>query len=184
MKKPILMIHTVQDKFLNYKLDNYTLTFDDGLYNHFYYYPKIKEINTEKVFFISTNIICEGKQSSDFIDSERCHEKAFMGNKEDFMTLNQIKYLSEEENVFIGGHSHFHTNLKQISSLNEKVGHIKKDTELMLEWFQKELNMFPKKFCFPYNDDLDGIYKSILKTYGISEFYGKERLSIDGNIPF
>lgn len=183
MKKPVLMIHTIQDNYLNYDLGNYTLTFDDGLYNHFYYYPKFKEIKTQKIFFISTNIICNSKQSSKFISSEECHKKAFLGNKEDFMSLEQIYYLSKEENVFIGGHSHFHKKLNLLDSLNDKINHIKKDTELMLEWFQKNLNLFPNKFCFPYNDDLNGLYKLILKSYGIDEFYGKERLSIDENIP-
>lgn len=179
MEKTVLMIHTIRDEFLNCKLKNHILTFDDGLYNHFYYYPKIKKIQTEKIFFISTNIICDGNQSINFIKSEECHKKAFIGIKEDFMTLKQIKYLSEEENVFIGGHSHFHKNLKVLSKLSDKINHIKQDTELMLDWFHKNLNLFPKKFCFPYNDDLNGLYSSILKSYGISEFYGKERLAIE-----
>ncbi len=173
------MIHTIQDKLLNHRLEDYILTFDDGLYNHFYYYPKIKKLKTEKIFFISTDIICDGKQSKLFINSEECHKKAYMGNKENFMTLEQIKYLSEEKNVFIGGHSHFHKNLNLFSNLNDTISHIKKDTELMLEWFHKKLNLFPNKFCFPYNDDLNGLYKSILKTYGINQFYGKERLAIE-----
>lgn len=183
MKKTVLMIHTIKDKLLNYQLDDYILTFDDGLYNHFYYYPKIKEIETKKIFFISTNIICKGKQSTKFISSEECHKKAFLGNKEDFMTVDQIKYLSEEENVFVGGHSHFHKNLNLLNTLSDKIDHIKRDTELMLEWFQKNLNTFPNKFCFPYNDDLNGLYTLVLKTYGINEFYGKERFSIDENTP-
>lgn len=182
MKKSALMIHTIQDDFLKIKLEDYILTFDDGLYNHFYYYPKLKLIQTEKIFFISTNIICNTKQSKSFLSSEECHKKAFMGNKEDFMNLEQLEYLSKERNVFIGGHSHFHKNLNTLSNLNDKVNHIKKDTELMLEWFHKNLNSFPSKFCFPYNDDLNGLYKSILMTYGINEFYGKERIPIDGNI--
>jgi hypothetical protein len=182
MKKSALMIHTIQDDFLKIKLENYILTFDDGLYNHFYYYPKLKLIQTEKIFFISTNIICNTKQSKSFLSSEECHKKAFMGNKEDFMNLEQLEYLSKERNVFIGGHSHFHKNLNTLSNLNDKVNHIKKDTELMLEWFHKNLNLFPNKFCFPYNDDLNGLYKSILMTYGINEFYGKERISIEGCI--
>jgi hypothetical protein len=183
MEKSVLMIHTFEDNFLKLDLKNYILTFDDGLYNHFYYYSKIKTIPTEKIFFISTNIIGSQKQSKNFISSKECHEKSFNGNNEDFMNLDQIMYLSEQENVFIGGHSHFHKSLNSFSSLNDKINHIKKDTELMLEWFQKNLNFFPEKFCFPYNDDLNGLYKSILKTYGIKQFYGKERISIDENTP-
>lgn len=182
MEKPVLMLHTIEDKFLNLKLDDYILTFDDGLYNHFYYYPKLKTIKTEKVFFISSNIIGGQKQSKNFICSRECHKKHVNGNNEDFMNLDQIKYLSEQENVFIGGHSHFHRNLNIFSNLKDKIEHIKKDTELMLEWFQKNLNLFPIKFCFPYNDDLNGLYPEILKKYGISEFFGKERIVIENII--
>lgn len=180
MKKSVLMIHTIQDDIFKHQLSNYVLTFDDGLYNHFYYYSKIKNISTEKIFFISTNNICNGRQSNNFISSEECHKKAFLGNKEDFISLEQLKYLSEEKNVFIGGHSHFHKNLKVLHKLSDKISHIKRDTELMLEWFHKNLNLFPTKFCFPYNDDLNGLYKLVLKEYGINEFYGKERIDIQG----
>ena len=179
MKKSVLMVHTIRDEFLKLELEDYILTFDDGLYNHFCYYPKLKHIQTEKIFFISTNIISNTKQSKSFLSSEECHKKAFMGNKEDFMNLEQLQYLSKETNVFIGGHSHFHKNLNTLSNLNDKVNHIKKDTELMIEWFEKNLNLFPDKFCFPYNDDLNGLYQTILKTYGINEFYGRERVSIE-----
>jgi hypothetical protein len=111
MDKPVLMIHKIEKNSIVPKLKDFVLTFDDGLYNHFYYYPKIEEIETEKIFFVSTNIICKGKQSKKFISSEKCHKKAFEGNYEDFMNVDQISYLSTRKNVIIGGHSHFHKNL-------------------------------------------------------------------------
>lgn len=180
MEKPVLMIHEV-DSFLfeNNDLKNYTLTFDDGLYSQFYYYQNLKKIDTQKIFFISSNIICEGKQSSTFPTCQEAHEKSFSGNKEDYMSLEQIQFLNGEEDVTIGGHGHFHKNLNNFKNLNEKINYIKKDTELMLEWFEKNLNFTPKKFCFPYNNDLNGLYKLILKTYGFNEFYGKERLTFN-----
>lgn len=179
MQKQVLMIHEICDNFFNKKdLENYILTFDDGLYNHFLHFDKLKKIKTEKIFFISTNIICEGTQSEEFLDCKTCHEKAFSGNKENYMNLEQIKMLKNEEGFFIGAHSHFHKNLKLFSSLNDKISHIKNDTELMLNWFESNLNFRPSKFCFPYNDDLDGIYKILLKKYGFTDFFGKERLSV------
>jgi peptidoglycan/xylan/chitin deacetylase (PgdA/CDA1 family) len=182
MDKPVLMIHKIEKNLIVPKIKDFVLTFDDGLYNHFYYYPKIEKIETEKIFFVSTNIICKGKQSKKFISSENCHKKAFEGNYEDFMNVDQISYLSTRKNVIIGGHSHFHKNLNFFSSLKDKIDHIKMDTELMLEWFNKNLNIFPVKFCFPYNNDLNGLYQTVLKSYGINEFYGRERVSIEGYI--
>jgi hypothetical protein len=179
MEKPVLMIHEVNNfLFDSKKLENYTLTFDDGLYSQFYYYDSIKQIKTKKIFFISTNIICSGKQSLDFPTCQKAHEKSFNGNNEDYMTLDQIIFLMNEDDVSIGGHGHFHKNLNQFKNLNEKINHLKKDTELMLEWFEKNLKFKPNKFCFPYNDDLNGLYKLFLEKYGFEEFYGKERLSI------
>ena len=95
------------------------------------------------------------------------------------MTLAQIKELMQDPLVNIGGHSHSHNRLSAYDKLIEKIQHIKNDTELMLEWFETNLNFRPTKFCFPYNEDYQGIYQSLLKTYGFKEFYGSERMSVE-----
>ena len=178
MKKSVLMIHEVHEVLFEKRdLNNYILTFDDGLYSQFYHYGKIKNIDTKKIFFISSNIICTGKQSLLFPTCHAAHSKSFNGNNEDYMSLEQVQYLSEEKQVSIGGHGHFHKNLNNFKNLKEKIDYIKMDTELMLEWFEKKLKFTPNKFCFPYNDDMGGLYETILKKYGFNEFYGKERIS-------
>lgn len=179
MKKPVLMIHEVYDDIFKIDLEKYTLTFDDGLYSQFYYYHKFKEIKTEKIFFISTNIICEQSQSMNFLPCRTAHEKAFTGNKEDYMTLEQIKYLSTEENVFIGGHSHNHLNIDSFQTLNQKINHIKEDTEIMMKWFNTILEYKPTKFCFPFNNDAGGFYKFLLYPYGFNEFFSHERIPVE-----
>lgn len=152
------------------------LTFDDGLATQFIH---ARTIPNRKIFFISTNIICEtGKQSAEFITAPDAHKKAFSGNMENYMTIEQIRELYSIGNE-IGGHSHFHHNLDKFSTLREKVDHIKMDTELMLEWFQRNLGIEVESFCFPYNDDVDGVYQAILRTYGINMFYGRERININ-----
>lgn len=177
------MFHKLDKNIFCEKLEKFELTFDDGLYNHFYYYPLIERLQTKKVFFISTKFINQGQQSKRFLSSYECHQKAFLGNYEDFMNLEQIQYIFDKDKEQIGGHSHFHKDLNLFKGLKEKIDHIKMDTEYMLEWFEKNLKYTPKKFCFPYNNDLDGLYKTVLLRYGFTEFYGKERLSIDGNTP-
>jgi hypothetical protein len=179
MKKPVLMIHEIYEDIFKLDLEKYTLTFDDALYSQFYYYPKFKEIKTEKIYFISSNIICEQTQSMNFLPCAKAHEKAFTGNKEDYMTLEQIRYLSEEKYVSIGGHSHSHTKLNSFKSLFEKTQYIKEDTENMLHWFKQNLNYQPTKFCFPYNDDLGGFYKFLLYPYGFTEFFSHERTPVE-----
>ena len=63
--KPILMIHEFKEEFLNLPLENYTLTFDDGLYTQYKFFNEIKKIDTEKYFFISSNIVCSEDASQE-----------------------------------------------------------------------------------------------------------------------
>jgi len=151
------------------------LTFDDGLYTQ---YAHARELPNRKIFFISTNIICDGEQSSEFITAPQAHKKAFSGNFENYMTISQIQELHEMGNE-IGGHSHFHSNLTQLPTLVSKVKHINQDTELMLEWFSTNLGFRPTSFCFPYNYDMDKLYNGLLKKHGFVNFYGSERINLN-----
>lgn len=152
-----------------------TLTFDDGLYTQ---YMHGRNLPNKKIFFISTNIICKGPQSSEFIHCADAHKKAFSGNKENYMTVSQIREL-HDAGCEIGGHSHFHQNLRELRSMVDQVDHMKMDTDLMMEWFDEKLGFTPTSFCFPYNDDVQGLYPAVLKRYGFVNFYGDERTNID-----
>jgi len=176
------MIHEFKEEFLDLPLENYILTFDDGLYSQYYYYPKFKDIPTQKIFFISSGIICNGPQSTEFPPCDQAHEKAFSSNFEDYMTLDQIKELMKDPWVTIGAHSHKHKNLRDIGKVTHRAMHIIDDTKLMVAWFKENLKFTPTKFCFPYNDENDGMYVPVLKSIGFNEFYGKERLAIE-NVP-
>jgi peptidoglycan/xylan/chitin deacetylase (PgdA/CDA1 family) len=178
MSKPVLTIHEMHDKILLLPLENYILTFDDGLYSQYFYYDKIKHIPTEKIFFISSGIICEGTQSTEFPSCEIAHKKAFAGNYEDYMTVDQIKELMQDPLVTIGGHSHLHQSLNLLTSKTDKIKHIISDTKKMLEWFHRSLTTQPTSFCFPYNDNCNGLYQRLLATEGFTNFYGNERIDI------
>lgn len=169
------MIHEFREEFLDLPLQDYVLTYDDGLYTQ-YMYDHL--IDATKIYFVSTNIICQETQTEELISCRIAHERAFRGDKSAYMNLQQIETLLERGN-YVGGHSHYHKHLKSFSSLAEKVNHIKQDTELMLEWFEKNLHYQPTKFCFPYNDDMNGMYPALLKKYGFTEFYGNERIPIE-----
>lgn len=177
--KPTLMIHEVQDFYLDLPLEDYILTFDDGLYSQFQYWNHFKKLKTEKIFFISSGIICNENQSQDFISCVAAHKKAQQGNFENYMTVEQIKELQSDTNTIVGGHSHNHIRLNSFSKLFERVEYIKQDTEQMIQWFDKNLEQFPSHFCFPYNEDLDGIYSGLLKKRGITHLYSNERIPIE-----
>lgn len=177
--KPVLMIHEVDEKIFQLPLSNYILTFDDGLYSQYHYLPKLLEIDTEKIFFISSNIICEEKQSTEIISCVDAHNKAFNNNYENFMTLEQIKEIQKLPKTCIGAHSHSHINLNTFKKLSEKIVHIVKDTEQMIQWFKFNLGFTPTKFCYPYNNDCNGVYTSILRKFKFTEFYGQERIPVE-----
>lgn len=174
--KPVLMIHKITDSLFERNLEDYVLTFDDGLYSHFYYFDKFSRIKTEKIYFISSGIICTGAQNNNFPTSSEAHKKAFAGNYEDFMTVEQIKELAKQPNVTIGGHGHSHKDLHELNKITDRIKFIIDDTETMLKWFKSQLEISPKSFCFPYNNDLSGLYKGMLINYGFTDFFGKERI--------
>ena len=173
------MLHECSGESLSLPLVDYLLTFDDGLYSQYVFYQQIKHIPTEKIFFISSGIVCEGSQSLEFPTCRAAHKKAFAGNKEDYMTLTQIQELAADHWVTIGAHSHSHIRLSTFKTLAEKTKYIKEDTEQMLEWFEQNLNYRPTKFCFPYNENLDGLYQGLLKKYGFTDFYSSERIPVE-----
>jgi len=177
--KPILMIHKISDWMLKLPLEDYTLTFDDGLYNHYYYLEKLRKLKTEKIFFISTHIVNDETydQSLEFPESACAHEYFFKtGNKNHFMNWKQIKEISQTENCFIGGHSHSHRQIRDLS-LTETYQHLSIDLVKMLEEFEKH-RIKINHFCYPYNVE-HFIYREILTKNGITNFYGKERIDIE-----
>jgi Polysaccharide deacetylase len=176
--KPVLMIHEITDDLFKIDLEKYILTFDDGLYSQYYYFDKFKAIPTQKIYFISSNIVCKDTQSTDFPTSVVAHNKAVAGNYEDFMTVDQIKELAQQPNVTIGGHGHNHNNLKDVK-LFDLVNVINEDTTLMIDWFNETLGFTPTYFCFPYNYDPLGIYRKLLRNYGIKYFFSNERIPVE-----
>ena len=75
MRKPILMIHEFSDFMMDLPLEDYVLTFDDGLYTQYTHFEKIRQIDTDKIFFISTGIVAPEctSQSDEFIECAEAH---------------------------------------------------------------------------------------------------------------
>jgi peptidoglycan/xylan/chitin deacetylase (PgdA/CDA1 family) len=174
----ILEIHQVDEGLFSLPLEDYVLTFDDGLYTQYKYIDKLAKLNTRKIFFISTNIVCRGEQSGEYISCEDAHDQFFRdGNAKHYMTWDQIREISKIPSCEIGAHSHFHRNIRNMDA-REKLSFLVRDTELMGNAFMKEIGRKPTSFCFPYNYT-EVIYNCILQKNGYTKFYGKERLSLD-----
>ena len=114
--KPYLMIHDWRREYFDLDLDRYRLTFDDGLFSQYYYYPFLKNHPDELTFFITTSFIKPGKARSrydgehlTYLKSKKYSYRTFVEHRFDhFMTLAEIQDMAARDNVRIGVHSHFH----------------------------------------------------------------------------
>ena len=172
--KPVLMIHEFKEDFLNLPLEDYILTFDDGLFTQYNFFKEIKKIKTKKYFFISSGIICpeDVNQNDEYISCAKAHRKAFLGDFTNYMKWSQIKEINNTENCYIGCHSHFH--MRKTAGCVEC---IILDNQKMFSEFNKNLKYMPDSFCFPYNYDTP-LYKEILYKKGFINFFGKDRINI------
>lgn len=169
--KPVLMIHEFAEWMLDLPLDEYTLTFDDGLYTQYMYIDELLKVNTDKIFFISTGIVAKETtvQSDDLVHCALSHSRAkHFRDLSHYMNWKQIKEIDQMNLCEIGGHSHLHARVN--------IKNILQDTRLMKRSF-KERGLNPKSFCFPYNQENE-IYKQILIRDGYERFYGEGRVDI------
>ena len=158
MSKPILMIHEFKKEYLDLRLENYTLTFDDGLVSPLAYWNDINKIDTKKIFFIPTGAVNGG---------------SIEGN------LEQLKFLDSHGDVILGGHSHHHADLRCEWNLTEMYKFVLQDTQTMCLWFKKNLDMNVGHFCYPYNFE-HAIYQAVLRQeFGIKRLYGQNRIDIE-----
>lgn len=169
----------MREEFLTLPLQDYILTFDDGLYSQWCFLDELSAIDTPKYFFISTKYISGGVQSLNFPCSEHAHEKARCGIYEDFMTVDQIKQVICTPGCEVGGHGHAHIRLRDIPKLTDKMRILMDDTKQMKEEFLSRFGFTPSTFCFPYNDSVDGLYPGILRRMGFTTFFGSERIPIE-----
>jgi len=111
-----LMIHDVRKEYFNLNLNPYRLTFDDGLFSQYYYFPLFKNHPQKLYYFIVTSFIKPGKAREMFngtygvnLKPTQYMYRTFVeGNYDHFMTVAEIQELCAHPNVRIGVHSHFH----------------------------------------------------------------------------
>ena len=222
----ILTIHDVRRQYFDLKLEDYRLTFDDGLFSQYYYFQFFKDHPEKLTYFIATSLIQPGGvrpafngQYLPYRKSKKYMYRTFAeGRFDHFMNVEELKTLSRQKNVVIGAHSHFHDVIltrslphkrkalspwklkciqvpKEVSleewSIRSKLAFkgvevrggkliprsqsawenfIKHDTERCLSWFERNLQIQPKIYGFPFNEYSDTTVR-ILKSFGFREFY-------------
>ena len=111
-----LMIHDIRREYLDLNLNQYRLTFDDGLFSQYYYYPVYKNHPEKLTFFIATSFIRPGKARSmyageyiPYLKPKKYMYRSFIEQRFDhFMTIEELQELAAKPNVQIGVHSHLH----------------------------------------------------------------------------
>lgn len=182
LNKPTLMIHEMTEEMFDLPLKNYILTFDDGLATPLKYIDRLIAIDTEKIFFITTGIICPEGVAQDLspISSEKAHEKAFRGDMSNYLKWSDIKMMNTFKNFSIGGHAHFHSKLRNIKSVKDRHVMASKEVRNMTSKF-KEHRIETDKYCYCYNYE-DYILKGLLMREGYKFFYGDERIPVESLI--
>jgi hypothetical protein len=112
----ILTIHDIRKEYFNLDLNAYQLTFDDGLFSQFYYFPLFKDHPENLTYFITTSFIKPGKTRKMFdgrhltyVKSKKYMHRTFAeGRFDHFMNIEELQEISKHQNVRIGAHSHFH----------------------------------------------------------------------------
>jgi len=112
----VVMFHDLRREHFELPLDRYRLTFDDGLYSHYYYLNRFESHPNALTFFITTSFIRDGKArpvfNGRYIEYREAsfHTQRAMieGDFSGFMTVEEVQHLAAQPNVRIGAHSHFH----------------------------------------------------------------------------
>ncbi len=111
-----LMIHDIRKEYFDLDLNQYRLTFDDVLFSQYYYFQLFRNHPEKLTYFITTSFIKPGKARNMFkgryisyLKSKKYGYRTFIESKYDhFMNVEEIQKLSQQPNVRIGVHSHFH----------------------------------------------------------------------------
>ena len=111
-----LMIHDIRKEYFDLDLHQYRLTFDDALFSQYYYFSQIRSHPRALTYFITTSFIKPGKARNMFageyipyLKAKKYGYRTFIeGRYDHFMNVEESQCLSDQPNVRIGVHSHFH----------------------------------------------------------------------------
>lgn len=112
----VLMIHDLRREYFELDLARYRLSFDDGLYSQYYYYPLLARHPEPLTYFITTGFIRDGDARGMFRGEYLPHVKTgvyarevfIAGDRRRFMTTDEVRFLAGRPNVRLGAHSHRH----------------------------------------------------------------------------
>lgn len=194
-----LMIHAWHDKYLEMDLNNYILSFDDGLYSQVDGIKKIvqKFPDVEIRYYVSTGLINVGGYPRTYNESDVAH-RIFQetGNTGDFVSYDDLLELSKISNVTIGLHGHMHLDLQHLQRNYSLADQFKIWDEDILKMLFSTIQLVQQKIidpniihlCMPYNQDFPLYVATFRKKFSVyfpeAEFVvtGAGRVNIN-NLP-
>ena len=145
-------------------------TFIEGRYDHF--------MNVEEIQFLSKQPNVRIGVHSHFHDVvlTRTHARKKkplsqwkMERFREFSTLEDHQDFSIRSRLAFQGFN-LDNGVLMRRSMIEWEDYIKCDTELCIQWVEKNLGFTPELYCFPFNEHNEKLI-SILKTFGFKEFF-------------
>ena len=176
---PELMIHAWHDKYLDMDLNNYILSFDDGLVSQVHGIKKIVEKfpDIEIKYYVSTGLLNVGQEKETYNESDIAHRRfKESGSTSDFVSYDDLIVLSKIPNVTIGLHGHMHLDLDHIrrnNSLKDQFAIWEKDILRMLFitiTFVHQKIMHVDNvihFCMPYNQTCPLYIAAVRKKFQV-----------------
>ncbi len=188
LTKQELMIHAWHDDYLKLPLDNYILSFDDGLYSQVLGIEKIIEIypNIEIRYYISTGILNIGFEDSTCNESDVAHQRFKDGMLSDFVTYRDLRYLASLKQVTIGLHGHMHLDLDHIKRNNSLLDYFEIMQNDVKEMLLSTIHLLEYDilkddiihFCTPYNQLHDLYIATMRKQFKM--YFPKAKFVITG----
>lgn len=190
------MIHAWHDKYLNMDLENYILSFDDGLVSQVSGIEKIvhKFPKADIRYHVSTGLINVHGFPTTFNESDVAH-KIFKetGCTGDFVSYDDLIHLAKIPNVKIGLHGHNHLDLQHLQKNKSLADQFKIWDEDITKMLFSTITMVHQKiidpstiyFCMPYNQDFPLYVATMRKKFSVyfpdSEFVvtGAGRININ-----
>lgn len=189
LNKKTLALHSLTEAIFKLDLEKYNLTLNDGLFSHYYYFDILKKINTSKIFYIisgaiDTSLECrpmfDGSHLSYVSEDFSINQWKENNNKENFMTLGELKYLLDN-GAMLGAHSHMHEVKYGSDCFLNFLAEFEHDCVNMLDWFKTHLSYVPNKYAFPYSRMYTSMNCVVNVHTGIASFeYGNSVKKIEG----
>lgn len=180
-KHNFYVVHQVecQKTLIDRLHENDIVFFDDCLYSQYLFLRQnnivLKKHNIKCVLSFSTNIYRHTGKPIEYAECAQCHDRFHNGDMsvlQCYMSLDEVRELLENDNMYLACHGHNHLQLEALTS--DKVQQSKlfsndiKTAANMLRSYRMQTSIF----VYPYEYDNFYLAQHIAKMHGYNILYG------------